>query len=137
MTCLQHQPVIDSRMACYSLLGNICLMYAVNCNVCNCCTLLVYPRWHLLYVTCTLLLCQLWYPLMAETSVLSVALEAMGNQLWMLWFTSSPTYVHCWTVPTFLQCSILFVETKNFMAWNCHQGVGSVDFSITKLIINE
>ena len=135
--CLQHQSPLDSRMACYSLLGSSCLMYAVICNASTCCTMLVCPGRHLLCVNCTLLLCQLWYPLMAETSVLSVALEAMGNQLWMLWFTSSPTYVHCWTVPTFLQCSILFVETKNFMAWNCHQGVGSVDFSITKLIINE
>ena len=137
MMCLQHQSLLDSRMACYSLLGTTCLMYAVKCNACNCCTMLVCPGRHLLYVICTLLLCQLWYLLVVETTILSDAMEASGHHMWVLWFTCSSAYVSCWNVSTCFQCFVLFVDPNNFMAWDCHQGVGPADCSNFNLIVNE
>ena len=137
MTCLQHQPVIDSRMACYSLLGNICLMYAVNCNVCNCCTLLVCPGWHLLYVTCTLLLCQLWYLLVEGTTALSDAMEASGPHFWLSRFSWSYASMTCWNVSPCYRCFVLYMDPNNIMAWDNHQGVGPADQSSINLTFNE
>ena len=137
MMCLQHQSMIGSRMACYPLLGITCLMYAVKCNACNCCTMLVCPGRHLLYVICTLLLCQLWYLLVVETTILSDAMEASGHHMWLHWFTCSSAYVSCWNVLSCFQCSVLLVDPNTFVAWNSHQGMDLADYNNTNLIVNE
>ena len=135
--CLQHQSMIGSRMACYPLLGITCLMYAVKCNACNCCTMLVCPGRKLLCVTCTLLLCQLWYLLMEGNTALSDAMEATVHHIWLHWSSCSFAYVSSSNVSACFQCFVLSVDPNNVMAWDCHQGVGPADYSNIKLIVNE
>ena len=137
MMCQQQQPAIDSRMACISLLGITCIMYAVNSNVCNCYTMLVCPGRQLLYVTYTLLLCQLWYLLVEETTTLSEAMEAYGPHLWLFWFNWSFGSVCSCNVSPCFQCFVLLVDPNIFVSWDYHQGVGHVHHCNNQLTVNE
>ena len=137
MMCLQHQPMLDSRMVCCSLLGNNCPMYVVNYNPCNCCTMVVCPGWHLLSVICTLLKCQLWYLTMGVTTSLSATVKALGSHYWLFWFCYSTVSVNCWNVASCCMCTDLYVHPNNIVVWDNHQGVGHADQSSINLTFNE
>ena len=134
---LQHQPVLDSRMVCCSILGNSCHIYAVNCNPCTCCTMDVSPRWHLLFGFCTLLKCQLWYLTVIETIPFSDSVKSIGYKYWLFWFSWSYASVKYWNVPPCCRCIALYVDPNNIVVWDNHQGVGPADCSNFNLIVNE
>ena len=137
MMSLQHQPVLDSRMVCCSLLGNNCHMYAVNCNPCTCCTMDVCFGWYLLSITFTMFKCQLWYLTEGVTTALSTTVKALGSHYCLFWFSYSIVSVNCWNVASCCMSTSLYVDPNNIVVWDNHQGVGPADQSSINLTFNE